>query len=87
VVGEARCLGYPAVMNPASFAKCGKSLHSNPPGRMILPDSEPPAKRRPGAPPGIGATVGHKVLMMIEGLLGHLHEDVLGAMRGNVRVP
>ena len=24
---------------------------------------------------------------MIEGLLGHLHEDVLGAMRGNVRVP
>lgn len=35
----------------------------------------------------ISATVGHKVLMMIEGLLGHLHEDLLGAMRGNVRVP
>lgn len=35
----------------------------------------------------ISATVGHKVLMMIEGLLGHLHEDVLGAMRGNVRAP
>lgn len=33
------------------------------------------------------ATVAHKVLMMIEGLLGHLHEDVLGAMRGNVRAP
>jgi len=35
----------------------------------------------------ISATVGHKVLMMIEGLLGHLHEDVIGAMRGNVRAP
>lgn len=35
----------------------------------------------------ISATVGHKVLMMIEGLLGHLHEDLLGAMRGNVRAP
>jgi hypothetical protein len=35
----------------------------------------------------ISATVGHKVLMMIEGLLGHLHEDVMGAMRGNVRAP
>lgn len=35
----------------------------------------------------ISATVAHKVLMMIEGLLGHLHEDVLGAMRGNVRAP
>ena len=25
--------------------------------------------------------------MMIEGLIGHLHEDVLGSMRGNVRLP
>jgi len=25
--------------------------------------------------------------MIIEGLLGHLHEDVLGEMRGNVRAP
>lgn len=33
------------------------------------------------------AAVAHKILMMIEGLLGHLHEDVLGAMRGNVRAP
>ena len=35
----------------------------------------------------IAATVSHKVLMMIEGLLGHLHEDVIGAMRSNVRTP
>lgn len=35
----------------------------------------------------ISATVSHKVLMIIEGLLGHLHEDVIGAMRGNVRAP
>jgi len=35
----------------------------------------------------ISATVAHKTLMIIEGLLGHLHEDVLGAMRGNVRAP
>jgi len=35
----------------------------------------------------ISATVAHKVLMIIEGLLGHLHEDVIGAMRGNVRAP
>ena len=33
------------------------------------------------------ATVAHKILMMIEGLMGHLHEDVVGAMRGNVRAP
>ena len=33
------------------------------------------------------ASVAHKILMMIEGLLGHLHEDVVGSMRGNVRVP
>ncbi len=35
----------------------------------------------------ITATVAHKSLMIIEGLLGHLHEDVIGAMRGNVRAP
>ncbi|MCO6459275.1 MAG: hypothetical protein J5I93_28530 [Pirellulaceae bacterium] len=35
----------------------------------------------------ISATVAHKALMIIEGLLGHLHEDVIGAMRGNVRIP
>lgn len=35
----------------------------------------------------IGATVAHKTLMMIEDLMGHLHEDVIGEMRGNVRVP
>ena len=35
----------------------------------------------------IGATVAHKALMIIEGLMGHLHEDVLGEMRGNVRAP
>ncbi len=36
---------------------------------------------------GIGATVGHKALMMIEGLLGHLHEDIIGEFRGNIRCP
>ncbi len=35
----------------------------------------------------IGATVAHKALMMIEGLMGHLHEDIIGEMRGNVRAP
>ncbi len=35
----------------------------------------------------ISATVAHKTLMMIEGLIGHLNEDVIGRMRGNVRVP
>ena len=35
----------------------------------------------------IEATVAHKALMVLEGLLGHLHEEVLGRMRGNVRVP
>ena len=29
----------------------------------------------------------HKILMAIEGLIGHLHEDVIARMRGNVRVP
>jgi len=33
------------------------------------------------------ATVAHKILMIVEGLMGHLHEDVVGAMRGNVRAP
>ena len=37
--------------------------------------------------PTIGATVAHKALMIIEGLMGHLHEDVIGYMRGNVRAP
>ncbi|MYH15871.1 MAG: hypothetical protein F4149_11920 [Gammaproteobacteria bacterium] len=35
----------------------------------------------------IGATVAHKALMIVEGLMGHLHEDVIGMMRGNVRAP
>jgi hypothetical protein len=35
----------------------------------------------------IEATVAHKALMVLEGLLGHLHEEILGRMRGNVRVP
>jgi len=35
----------------------------------------------------ISATVAHKILMIIEGLLGPLHEDVIGAMRGNMRIP
>lgn len=37
--------------------------------------------------PTVGAAVSHKSLMMIEGLIGHLHEDVLGEMRGNIRAP
>lgn len=35
----------------------------------------------------IEATVAHKALMIIEGLMGHLHEDVIGDMRGNIRAP
>lgn len=35
----------------------------------------------------IGATVAHKALMIIEGLMGHLHEDLIGEMRGNIRAP
>lgn len=35
----------------------------------------------------VEATVAHKALMMVEGMMGHLHEDVIGRMRGNVRVP
>ncbi|HEY0270242.1 MAG TPA: hypothetical protein VGC10_04550 [Sphingomonas sp.] len=35
----------------------------------------------------IGATVTHKGLMILEGLMGHLHEEVIGRMRGNVKNP
>lgn len=35
----------------------------------------------------IEGAVAHKAFMIIEGLMGHLHEDVLGEFRGNVRVP
>jgi hypothetical protein len=35
----------------------------------------------------VAGTVAHKALMIIEGLLGHLHEDVIGEMRGNIRAP
>jgi len=35
----------------------------------------------------ISAAVSHKALMILEDLVGHLHEDVIGWMRGNVRIP
>lgn len=35
----------------------------------------------------IGATVTHKALMILEGLMGHLHEEVIGRMRGNMKNP
>lgn len=35
----------------------------------------------------VGATVTHKALMILEGLIGHLHEEVVGRMRGNVKNP
>jgi hypothetical protein len=35
----------------------------------------------------IEATVWHKAMMQLEGLAGHLHEDTLGAFRGNYRIP
>ena len=35
----------------------------------------------------VNATMAHKALMVLEGMLGHLHEEVMGRMRGNVRVP
>ena len=35
----------------------------------------------------IEAITSHKILMVIEGLIGHLHEDVIALMRGNVRAP
>jgi hypothetical protein len=34
----------------------------------------------------VESTVAHKGLMMIEGLMGHLHEEVIGMMRGSVRI-
>jgi hypothetical protein len=40
-----------------------------------------------GASDAIEAITSHKILMVIEGLIGHLHEDVIGRMRGNVRAP
>lgn len=38
-------------------------------------------------PKTIEHTASHKVLMKIEDLAGHLHENVIGLMRGNFRVP
>ena len=35
----------------------------------------------------IETTVGHKCLMILEGLMGHLHEQVVGWIRGNVKNP
>ncbi|MEA1676202.1 hypothetical protein [Nitrospirillum sp. BR 11163] len=35
----------------------------------------------------IGATVTHKSLMILETLMGHLHEEIIGRMRGNVKNP
>lgn len=35
----------------------------------------------------VSATVEHKALMKIEGLMGQLHQNVIGAMRGNIRAP
>ena len=35
----------------------------------------------------VSATMAHKALMILEGMLGHLHEEVVGRMRGNMRVP
>lgn len=35
----------------------------------------------------IGATVAHKALAILEGLMGHLHEEIISRMRGNVRGP
>lgn len=35
----------------------------------------------------IESTVAHKALMIIEGLMGHLHEEVIGEMRGNIKAP
>lgn len=37
--------------------------------------------------PAISAIVAHKALMILEGLMGHLHEEVVGRMRGNVKAP
>ena len=38
-------------------------------------------------PKTIEATATHKILMKIEDLLGNLHQSVIGAMRGNFRIP
>jgi len=35
----------------------------------------------------ISSTISHKILMKIEDMVGRMHEDTLGAMRGNFRVP
>jgi hypothetical protein len=35
----------------------------------------------------IESTVAHKILMKIEGLAGNLHQNTMGLMRGNFRVP
>lgn len=37
--------------------------------------------------PTIQGMTAHKALMMMEDLIGHLHQEVIGRMRGNVRVP
>lgn len=42
---------------------------------------------RGGFSSAINSMISHKALMIIEGLMGHLHEDVVGMMRGNVRAP
>jgi hypothetical protein len=36
---------------------------------------------------GLEAGVTHKCMMMLEDLIGNLHQDVIGKMRGNVRAP
>ena len=36
---------------------------------------------------GLEATVSHKCMMMIENLVGNLHQDVIGSMRTNIRAP
>ncbi|MGP5635157.1 hypothetical protein ACTXOW_01395 [Corynebacterium variabile] len=38
-------------------------------------------------PKAIEHTIGHKILMKIEDMLGHLHESTFGEMRGNFRIP
>jgi hypothetical protein len=42
---------------------------------------------RGSASDALEAITSHKILMVIEGLIGHLHEDVISQMRGNVRAP
>ncbi len=38
-------------------------------------------------PRSVETSLSHKVLMKVEDLVGNMHEGVLGAMRGNFRVP